>query len=429
MKRRILLSVVLCLCAAIALSGCIQRDEPEPPQPTAKTTPVHYEVEVTLGREESKLTGTEAILFTAPCSGCDQVCLWSKATISQASVDGVALKVQTGDVYTHLTLPRALDAQEAVTIYVQFEMPIVESAAVWQTADYIPLVCAYRDGFLCPPPSAMGDYRAIADGTVDLTIRLPKSMVAVVGGDNVSRTYSDDTQTIALSAPATARPGLLASPYYIRKSATIGGTTWEYYASTVDPLIWQTVQAVAENAHALWGDCPTARVCVVQGCSPDMAGLTGLNSRALGEVHKKVISQWGKASGEPWIAAGIEAYVQWAYYAHYDEATADKLLATAKDNVLAYGLAHGKTGEATAMNRPLDTYDEEAHQALLSDKGLLFWYNLRAIAGDVIDQCVHTLCATGHVDTSTLLSVLRDKTGTDYSYYVDAWVGGKVWIE
>jgi len=310
-----------------------------------------------------------------------------------------------------------------VAIQVQFAAECKETEKGLSATDYIPLVSEYIGEYLCPTPSEYGEYRAVERGEVDMRLIAPKQLVIAANGEMKTREYEGETQTLRLAFSANEHIALAASPYYIRKSATVGETTWEYYATTVDQLKWQSIQAIAQNAYALWGDCNAKRVCLIEGCDIDIAGLAGIRGRTIAEIKEKVAAQWGKMTGEAWIAASIEEYVKWVYDEQYDNETADKRLNEAKDNVTIYTLVH--KGEDQRMDRPIDTYDKEGYDALLVDKGLLFWVNLHEIAGDVVGDCVHTLASINHVDTSTLLAVLKEITGKDYTYFVVAWVEGK----
>lgn len=427
--KRVIVSIILsiCLCLTCTVATACQKVEYDvDPQPANE--PVHYAVDISLSTERNAIEGTERIAYAVPYEGCDQVCLWHKGTILRASVNGVELTKETGDVYTYLTLPKQLAQGDIVSIEVDFETPCTVGETYWQVQDYVPLVCAYDGAFICPTPSESGDYRKLAAGEVQLSLHAPKSMVVALNAETAEREYEDEQQVLRWQKGAETHLALAASPYYIRKSATVGQTTWEYYATTVDALTWQTIQAVAANARETMGECKSGRVCVVQGCNIDVDGLVGLRGRTIGEVTDKVAAQWGKAHGDAWIEASVEQYVLWAYHEAWNAQNAERMKQTARDNVTSYGIRHGRTGDGARMDAPIESYDREGYDALLRDKGLLFWLNLHEIAGDVVGECVHALCSMDHVDKRTLAAVLKEKTGTDYAYYVEAWIEGKVMI-
>ena len=400
-----------CLMMAIGLAACIkpQRIAYEEPKGTRA---IEYDVEIRLVPTEDKATGTARFVYEATADGVDVVRLRSEAAVTKARVNGEDVRVNPMDVYTLLALPTEMRKGETIEVEVDFEMPCAQKGDR-RMVKGLPVVCQAVD--------EAGERCEVTDGTIRLRIEAPKSQVLVMNGRDLTREYGENAQTVGVMVNAKDGFVLLASPYLVRKTATVGDTTWEYYAETVDALTYQTIGAVAEKARELWGDCGERRVAVVENLDEDVKGLTGINAKNLRDITEIIVGQWGKVTGDERVSGGLAKYTLWEDSRAYDEDEANRLLKEAKEHVHEYGVLHqGKEDEAKA--------DEErkAYAHILADEGLLFWVNLREIGGDGIGESVQTIRKRGEVTEEVAVNIVREITGKDYGYYFEAWRERKV---
>lgn len=432
MKKTIALVVTLCMLLAATLTawtGCTPKHVANDAEDmTAK--PLDYTVAAQLDIKERKLTGTVKVDYTAPCDDLQEIWLWAPFGITAATYDGKEMATDRQGVYTRLALAEAYPRGTLLALELSFVVDYPDPTLTAIVQDFIPVVAAYDNGFLRPAPSTWTDYAMPSEGEVHMSLSMTSSLVAVTNAGQQERVYADGQQVLSCTWWRTDGCMLATGPHLMRRTATVGNTTWEYYATSMGDLTWQSLQQVVENAHALWGDCTRKHVALVYTgeacCRQGMATLAKGNVR---ELIGDVVAQWCTIKTDsacPWIAAGLRVFAEWCYLQAYDPDAAQNMIRRARQDVIEYGVAHGATGEGARMDKPLNAYDQAAYSALLCNKGLLMWYTLHELAGNVCADVAQALCRRTSLSAADVLDAMRNATNTDYSAFFKAWLEGKV---
>lgn len=413
---------ILALCIGLCACAPAPIDTP----PAHVDFKISCEAEVTLDTAKERLEGVAIIRCPAPYDECEEIWLWSRSKVTEAIVEGQAAVVERQDVYTRIALPKKQAMGEELTVEVHFGTD-AKRANLYECRNYLPLPVDYREGYE-RPTCTYTEVRRLAAGTASLTLHTKKGLVVAMSGDELQRSHTQNEQILTCTFSTRDDIALVANADWMRQEVTVGDTTWEYYCDT-RTFVAQTLAAAVQNARTLGGECARKRVAVVQGCSMVADGLVGLRDRDDGTIVDAVVGQWvcyKLTADAPWVGASLGQFVLYLYLKTYREADADAMLRTAKEDALAYTVRYGANGEAARLDKPIDAYDEDAYHALLQQKGLLLWATLWDIGGDKVCEAAVDCGRLPYPDTGDVLAQLRKCTGRDYTYYLDAWLGGKV---
>ncbi len=413
----ILLSTLLCGCRHAAPSAPRQQE----------LEPIAYSAQIVLDAATKRMEGTLQFTFVSPENGLKELCVWAPHGLDGAQCNEQSLSLERQENYTLLALPTVAEAGSEWDIRLRFSMDCAYGAG-FVARDFIPLVCAFDQGFLRPQAPDYAPYFRPWAGQVDMTIVAPKTQVVLCSGQLVERTYPDGIQSVRYALDVARPNQMIADPYLARREATVGHTHWEYYATSLHDPVWQTLLSLADAATTLWGEPAHDHVAIVQGSYAATPALVGMAATDMRTIAEAVAAMWaGAPAADAWITPSIERFALYRLYVDIDEKAAYKLRDEARQTLLEYQLLFGQTGDAARMDKPLASYDENAYRALLENKGLLLWSTLREIAGEAIDRAILALRRSPTApDTAAVMAAVSKTTHHDYSDYFAAWLGGNV---
>ena len=422
------LAILLLSLALCALSvACTPRTVPE--NTPAERAAARYAADLTFDADTRCLEGAVRIEYAAPYADCEEVWLWAPRAEVTAVCEGQSLAAAKQSVYVRLSLPRAFAYGETIPLDLHIHAACQSQGYTTYATDFLPLAVAWRQGYRMPAPLAHTSYAQLDEGSVDLCLHMPKAWVAACVGHTSEATYTDTERVAHYVSEATQSTALYTSPYWMRRTAEVGDVTWEYYATSMSDLVWQHVRACAEEANALWGRCPVDTVRLVQTAIDYQGGGLATVTENHRAVEDAVLSQWCRQPIRddcPWIGVSLRAYLGYMYRETYLPQEAETEYRRAKDAVLSYGTMHGETGECARLDAALSAYDAEGYATLLRDKGLCMWRTLADIDDGVRRVAVDLARRSQPLTWDEVANALRHACGTEYAYFLSAWLGGEV---
>lgn len=426
MKKK-LVYLLFCLLSLLGLAaGCMRAAAPTE---EAEEPPINYTATATIDVAARSWQGEVTVDYPMPAP-CAELWVWAPNGVRGATINGTAVTQETAGVYCRLSLDKSYPKGATIRLDMALGGDYPDPTALCSLYDIVPLVCAYEDGYLHPAPIDGRRYARVVGDEIRLTVTIAKTMVVATSAADFTRAYAGDMQVLTCLFSAQEGAHLAISPYFVRNTAEVGGVTWEYYATAPNSLTMQTLRTAAQNAADLWGETGKRRVNLVTGIEPvSVGGLCALEKGNVREVTRAVTAAWCMAPTDPahpWVTESLREYLLYLYLSAYDEKAAAAQIAEARQAVTAYGMVHGATGEAAAMDAETAVYTTEGYDVLLRQKGLLLWYSLREIAGAAVDKAALSLAAREKIAPDDVTEAVCLSTGHDYRAFFDAWLRGKV---